>query len=96
MNTPQRFKIIDGTFSAADATNALLAVVQSKIDFHNVEQLSNEMRFGRDVAHSERRLVELREMRETLRALCKSAAESGMRVEANGWLEVRLVPATGE
>jgi hypothetical protein len=92
MNTNQRYKLLDGTFTPAEAMQILLSLVKSKIDFHNLEKLSNEERFGRDVAHSERRLTELRELRETLRTVCQSAAETGQRVQVNGWIEITPVP----
>ena len=96
MPTNQRYKLIEGSFSPAEATHVLLALVKSKMDFHNLEKLSNEERFGRDLAHSERRLVELRELREKLRAVCQSAAEGGMRVRVNGWIELELLPEHAE
>lgn len=92
MKTTQRHQLIDGTFTPADASQILLALVKSKIDFHNLEKLSNEERFGRDVAHSERRLVALRQLRETLRTTCQSAASAGQRIEVNAWIEVKLIP----
>ena len=93
MNTTQRYKLLKGTFSPDEARQILLSLVKSKIDFHNMEKLSNEERFGRDVAHSERRLAALRELHETLRTVCQSAADTGRRVQLNGWIEIALLPS---
>ncbi len=93
MNSTQRYKLLDGTFSPAEATQILLSLVKSKIDFHDREKFSNEERFGRDVAHSERRLTELRELHETLRTACQSAADTDRRVQVNGWIEIALIPS---
>lgn len=93
MNTTQRYKLLDGTFSPDEARQILLSLVKSKIDFHNMEKLSNEERFGRDIAHSERRLAALRELHETLRTVCQSAAEHAQRVQVNGWIEIALIPS---
>lgn len=60
--------------------------------FGNREKLSNEERFGKDVAHSQRRLTELRQLHESLRQLCQSAAEAGQRVAVNGRIEIKLFP----
>ena len=92
MNTTENFKLVDGTFSAADASDLLLALVKSKIAFHNLEKLSNQERFGRDVAHSERRLAQLRGLHDALRVVCEKAAENDQEVQVNGWLEITLVP----
>ena len=91
INTMETFKLVDGTFSARDATDLLLALVKSKIDFHTMEKASNQERFGRDTAHSERRLVQLRQLQDKLRLVCKTAAENGEDVQVNGWLEITLV-----
>jgi len=93
MNTTQRYKLINGTFSASEAKRVLLSLVTSKIDFHNLEKLSSEERFGRDVAHSERRLIELRQLQDTFRSICQSAGDAGMDIQLNGWVEAEFVPA---
>lgn len=91
MNTPQRYKLIDGEFAPDRAMHVLLSLVNNKIDFHNVEKLSNEERFGKDVTHSQHRLTELKQLRDTLRELCGSLSESGTRVRINGWIEIESV-----
>ncbi|CAN5910008.1 hypothetical protein BH11VER1_BH11VER1_09900 [soil metagenome] len=94
MDTTQRYKLLDGSFNPDDAKQVLLSLVTSKIDFHHREKFSNEERFGSDVAHSERRLIELQQLHETLRTLCQSAADTGMCVKVNGWIEIELIPST--
>jgi hypothetical protein len=93
MNDQQRFKLIDGTFSATDAAHILLSLVKSKMDFHNLEKLSNEERFGRDLAHSERRLAELGELYSTLSEICRDARASDRKLQVSGWLEISPVPS---
>lgn len=96
MNTTQRYTLLNGIFSPDEARQVLLSLVKSKIDFHNMEKLSNEERFGRDIAHSERRLAELRQLHETLRTTCQSAADTARRVQVNGWIEITLIPSAEE
>ena len=84
MNTTRQYKLLEGTFSPDEARQILLSLVKSKIDFHNMAKLSNEERFGSDVAQSERRLAELRQLHETLRTACQSAADTGRGVQLNG------------
>ena len=93
MKPQQRYKLIDGDFTPEQATHVLLSLVKSKIDYHNVEKLSNELRFGRDVTQSQSRLSELRELRDTLRDLCRLMTESGTEVHINGWIEIQPVPS---
>lgn len=92
MDTNQKHKLIDGTFSPADARHVLLSLVKSKMDFHKIEKLSNEQRFGRDTANSEHRLAELKKLHETLKAVCDSAAEAGSLMRIHGWIDIELLP----
>lgn len=96
MDTKRTLKLIEGDFSASDATQVLLSLVKSKIDFHTLAKISNVERFGRDIANSERRLAELRQLEETIRSICQSALEAGERLQLNGWIEITVVPAPGE
>lgn len=95
-NTQQRHKLIDGDFSPEQATRVLLSLVKSKIDFHNVEKLSNEERFGWDVTHSERRVEELHQLHDTLRTACRTLAETGTPVHIKGWIEIQPVATPPE
>ena len=56
MKDKQHFQLIDGTFTPSEASRVLLSLVKSKMDCHSIEKFSNEVRFGRDLAHSEKRL----------------------------------------
>jgi hypothetical protein len=94
MTKTQQFKLIDGTFNAAEAAQILLTLVRCKIDFHTREQASNEERFGRDVAHSERRLKELQQVQEAVTSLCDFAAVQHQHLEIQGWIQI--APVTPE
>jgi hypothetical protein len=93
MDITQTLKLIDGDFSTSDAARILLSLVNSKIAFHTVTLLSEQERFGRDVANSERRLLELKQLRETVQSICRSASEAGQRFYVKGWIEITLLPA---
>lgn len=91
MNTPQRYQLIAGEFTPDQAMHVLLSLVKSKIDFHNVEKLSNHERFGEDITRSEQRLAELKQLRETLRKVCQSAEKTGTPMKVRGWIEIQPV-----
>lgn len=91
MHPTHRHQLVDGTFTPAEAAQVLLSLVKSKIDFHTLEKASNEERFGRDTAHSERRLEELRRLQETLRLACQDAAEAGQQLRVSGVIEITAV-----
>jgi hypothetical protein len=91
MKDTQHFQLIDGTFTPAEASRVLLSLVKSKIDYHNLEKLSNEERFGRDLAHSEKRLRDLAQLNTVLKELCASAAEAKQNLKISGWIDITFV-----
>jgi hypothetical protein len=88
MKDPQRFQLIKGTFTPAEAARVLLSLVKSKIDYHSLEKLSNEERFGRDVAHSEKRLQELKELQIELKEVFAAATSAEQTLKIKGWIEI--------
>ena len=47
MHDKQRFQLIDGTFSPSKAGQVLHSLVQSKIDYHSLQKLSDLVRLLR-------------------------------------------------
>ena len=92
MNNPQRFHLIDGTFSPLEARQVLLSMVKSKIAHHSLEQFSHEERFGRDVAHSEKRLEKLRALDVAIRELLAMAVEEKQTLKIDAWIDITIVP----
>lgn len=88
MNTTTHYPIIDGTFTAAEASEVLLALFQSKIDYHSREKHSNHERFGKDPTHSEKRLQQLIDLQKALTQVLADAAESGKALKITGRIEV--------
>ena len=91
MKTNQRFQLIDGTFIPSEAGKVLLSLVKSKIDYHSLEQFSNEVRFGGDVANSEKRLEKLRNVEVALKELLALAGEEKQDLKIDAWIEVSFV-----
>lgn len=52
-------QLIDGTFSPEKAKSILLQLLNDKMNFHYLEKVSNEERFGKDHEHSDKRIAEL-------------------------------------
>lgn len=97
MNTTQHYKLIEGDFAPDKAAHVLLSLVKSKIEYHNVEKLSNTERFGKDITHSERRLAELHELRRMLQSACRSAEQNEQHLKIRGWIEIEsIAPADSD
>ena len=91
MKDKQRFQLIDGTFTPSKAARVLLALVKSKIDYHSLEKLSNEERFGRDVSPSEKRLQELKQLKTTLKEFFDSTTDEKQNLKIDGWIEITFL-----
>lgn len=61
-----QFKLIDSNYTASEAREILLAIINSKIQFHQIKTFSHDIRFGRRDEHSENRIKELEETRRAI------------------------------
>jgi len=91
MKDKQQFQLINGTFTPSEASRVLLSLVKAKMDYHNMEKFSNEERFGRDLAHSEKRLQELVKLNSALKDLFASAVDAKQTLQISGWIEISVV-----
>jgi len=85
------FKIVDGEFSPSDAGKVVFALVSSKINYHSIEKFSNEVRFGTDASHSEKRIAALKKVKDALKEVFDSAEQKGLNVSMNGFIEVTII-----
>ncbi|WP_029038803.1 hypothetical protein [Salinimicrobium xinjiangense] len=90
----KNLKLIDGTFSPADARDILLNMIGSKIQFHNNRDFSSEIRIGSSDKSSRVRLAELRETREQIISFLENAEREGSTVIINS--SVSLSCSTGD
>lgn len=73
----EQFKLIDGIFSAADAKEVLLMLLEEKIKFHGLKSFSDEVRTGNKNRDSLARIAELEGIKNTIvRALTQDSENS--------------------
>lgn len=85
------FNLIKGTFSPEQAKNILNSLINSKINFHNLEDFSNSIRFSLDDSYSKKRIEELNEMKIIINQLMSNADLKGHKVEMKCQFEIKLV-----
>jgi hypothetical protein len=85
------YTLIDGTFSAHDATKILLDIINNKINYHHLHVFSIKERFNGDVSHSEKRIKELIKISNSLKKSLADAAKKGLRVEIHCPIEIKLI-----
>jgi hypothetical protein len=72
MKTNSEFSLIDGKFTAEQAEQVLIALVNYKIDFHNRQDFSNHIRFNDSLEHSKKRVNQLQETKINMQEFLKS------------------------
>ena len=61
-------KLIEGNFSHEKAQKLLLELIHYKLNFHKLEKFTNEIRYGEDKEHSDKRIRELTKEKQELAA----------------------------
>lgn len=82
--------LIKGTLSPNEAEDILLDMTDSKINFHKIKSLSTWVRSNQPNHESELRIKELKEAREQILALIKSAKEQDSTLRIDSSLYVTL------
>lgn len=88
MNKPQHFQLINGVFTAEDASRILGAMVKGKIDYHTLERHSHSERNREAQIRTEERLDELREINAHIKELLETAAAGKRSLRISGVIEI--------
>jgi poly(A) polymerase Pap1 len=91
MKNKHSFKLIDGKFTSSEATKVLNALFSSKINYHSMEKFSNEERFGKDPANSEKRIAVLKKVNDSLKKFLDSVAQKGLSLKIDGFIEITII-----
>jgi hypothetical protein len=87
------FKLVEGEFTAADAKEILLRLIEQKISFHNLKSFSHEVRYGVKDSHSLERIEELNQTKERLILLINQAQMDGDLLSISSAIDVDIVKA---
>jgi len=82
--------LVSGTFTVADARDLLIGLLTYKIEFHALKVFSDRERLGRVDEHSERRIAELKECRQSLRRYLQEADQRGDALRVDSVVEIRV------
>ncbi len=91
MKGKQNFKLIDGTFTASEASRVLLNLVGSKINYHTMENFSNQERFGKDLSKSVTRIKSLKKLQGSLKEVFDFAEKEGLNLKIDGLIEITII-----
>lgn len=91
MKKTNEYALIDGTFSAGDASKILLEIINNKINFHNLQIHSITERFGGDTTLSEKRIKKLLRTGKGLKKVLAAADKKGQMVNVYCPIEIKVV-----
>ncbi len=86
------FQLVKGEFTAEEAGRVLFSLIQNKINYHNMEMLSQQIRFGfdGDISRSEKRVADLKKTNKSLVAFLKEAGTEGKKLEISGTFSLKV------
>ncbi len=91
MKGKYNFKLINGKFATSEASRILFDLIRSKINYHTMENFSNQERFGKDMPHSERRIKALKKALGSLEKVCELAKEKGLKLRIDGSVDITII-----
>jgi len=84
------FKLVEGEYAPIEAKKILLGLINSKINFHQLEHFSNEIRFNDKTSHSKQRVKALTTASEQILDLVANTNNMQFKIEGN--IQISLVP----
>ncbi len=91
MGNKEKFKLIQGDFSTEEAKTMLYDLITSKIQFHNREAFSIQVRTNGDTSHSIKRVEELKVTQERIEKMIDYAIENDFKLEINADIEISFI-----
>lgn len=91
MKSKNDYTLIEGQFKPEGAAKVLFALVNSKINYHNIEAFSNHERHGSDVTKAEKRIRELQTMNRKIKRAIDYAIKNNKELEVNGRINIKFV-----
>ena len=90
MENEFEFDLVNGNFNPEEAKTVINSLINSKINFHNLEDFSNSIRFNSDSSHSKIRVEQLNKIKSKINHLLTEADSKNLIVELNCHFEVKF------
>lgn len=86
------FQLVEGEYAPLEAKKILLGLINSKINFHQLEYFSNEIRFNEKTSHSKLRVELLTDAADNISELVTYSHTNNMQFKIEGKIQITLVP----
>ncbi len=83
-------KLIEGTFSPTEARKLLLTLINTKINYHNIELLSENVKFGIENINARSRVEYLKIANDQVVELAQKAITENLTFEIKGNITIVL------
>lgn len=84
-------KLVEGSFLPSEAGKILFSLINSKINYHNLELFSAQERSDGNLEHSKQRIEYLKNASEKLSEFIKEAAQNQNHFEITGDIQIRII-----
>ncbi len=85
------FNLIKGTFPGPEILKILTEMINSKIRYHNMENFSSQELFGKDAAHSQKRIKNLKKVQEGLKKFFAMAEKKDVEFKIEGIVSITVI-----
>ena len=87
-----KLNLVDGTYTASEASDVINALIREKINFHKLHRLSiTEGDMNCDTCEDNSRMAQLRRSQIEFKEFCQEARLAGKRIKVSGILDVEIV-----
>lgn len=86
-------KLIEGTFSPQDAHDVLIQLINHKINFHNKDEFSSQVRGEVSTIDSVGRKKSLELLKDRVADIIQQARNEGKQLTITGTLDIQLNPS---
>jgi len=90
METNYNFKLIDGVFQPTEAQKVLMDLLNTKINYHNLDAFSNFIRFNTETENSKKRVEALVQSSKTIMDIIELATKNNLELKINSNITIEL------
>jgi hypothetical protein len=87
----QQYQLINGLFTPEEAKQMLFSLINSKINFHQIEKFTIQEKTSGDVSHSEKRINELKALYREVEIVLSNATVASKRLKIESSIMFHLV-----
>ena len=91
MKANYNYKLIDGVFHPSEAQKILMDLINTKINYHNLDSFSNHIRFNADISSSKNRIEELQKSSESIIELIELAQKNNLQLKLNSEISIEFI-----